>query len=259
MRQLHWLVVTLVLVTLLGLPAVQADAAEARVVHVIVALCDNVHQGIVPVPARIGNGDDPDNNLYWGAAFGVRTFFSRSPDWTLVTRQRAVNAFVLERLVFKRRGQNVFLVADAYRGAEIKRGIVDFLAYASGQGRLAIEGIEAAGQADLVAFIGHDGLMDFSLDAWPTRIGTSGRARAAIVLCCASKQYFTRPLQQTGASPLLWTTGLMAPEAYILKAALDGWIAGEGGEAVRERAATAYNQYQKCGIKGARRLFATGW
>ena len=40
----------------------------ARVVHVFVALCDNEHQGIVPVPARIGNGEDPDNNLYWGAA-----------------------------------------------------------------------------------------------------------------------------------------------------------------------------------------------
>ena len=35
-----------------------------RVVHVIVALCDNRYQGIVPVPERIGNGDDPRNNLY---------------------------------------------------------------------------------------------------------------------------------------------------------------------------------------------------
>src|SRR5687768_2778496 len=44
---------------------------SSRVVHVFVALCDNEYQGIVPVPARIGNGDDPDNNLYWGAAYGV--------------------------------------------------------------------------------------------------------------------------------------------------------------------------------------------
>ncbi|HST23582.1 MAG TPA: hypothetical protein VLR90_20895, partial [Blastocatellia bacterium] len=36
-----------------------------RVIHVLVALCDNEHQGIVPVPAKIGNGDDPQNNLYW--------------------------------------------------------------------------------------------------------------------------------------------------------------------------------------------------
>jgi hypothetical protein len=229
----------------------EASAQPRRVVHVIVALCDNVHQGIVPVPARIGNGDDPDNNLYWGAAFGVRTFFSRSQDWKLIERRRDVSPVVMERLVFTHRSAPVTLVADAYRGAEIKRGIVDFFDEAAGRTK---------DPADLVTFVGHDGLMDFNLDAYP--IGTApgaGRTRDAIILCCASKQFFGQPLKQTGASPLLWTTGLMAPEAYTLKAALDGWIARETGEAIRNRAADAYHQYQKCGVKAARRLFATGW
>jgi hypothetical protein len=35
-------------------------------VRVYVALCDNESQGIVPVPAKIGNCNDPDQNLYWG-------------------------------------------------------------------------------------------------------------------------------------------------------------------------------------------------
>src|SRR5262245_12901887 len=30
----------------------------SRVIHVLVALCDNVNQGIVPVPPRLGNGED---------------------------------------------------------------------------------------------------------------------------------------------------------------------------------------------------------
>ena len=51
----------------------------------------------------------------------------------------------------------------------------------------------------------------------------------------------------------------MAPEAYVLKAAVDGWILGEDGAKVRQRAAEAYNKYQKCGMKGALRLFVTGW
>ncbi|WMJ73620.1 hypothetical protein RCC89_10665 [Cytophagaceae bacterium ABcell3] len=51
----------------------------------------------------------------------------------------------------------------------------------------------------------------------------------------------------------------MAPEAYVLKAAIDGWIGEESGNEIRERAAQAYNKYQKCGINGARRLFATGF
>src|SRR5688572_22804615 len=32
---------------------------EAQVIHIFVALCDNKYQGIVPVPAKIGNGQDP--------------------------------------------------------------------------------------------------------------------------------------------------------------------------------------------------------
>ncbi|MGY6648706.1 hypothetical protein [Wenyingzhuangia sp. IMCC45574] len=57
----------------------------------------------------------------------------------------------------------------------------------------------------------------------------------------------------------MWTTHLMAPEAYTLKAALDGWMLNESGKQIDERAAQAYHKYQKCGIKGARNLFATGY
>jgi hypothetical protein len=80
-----------------------------------------------------------------------------------------------------------------------------------------------------------------------------------VILACASKPYFQALLRPTGAQPLLSTTNLMAPEAYVLKAAVDGWILGEPGEQVRQRAAKAYDKYQKCGMKGALRLFATGW
>ena len=38
-----------------------------RVIHAFVALCDNKNQGIVPVQEKLGNGDDAQNNLYWGA------------------------------------------------------------------------------------------------------------------------------------------------------------------------------------------------
>lgn len=37
------------------------------VIYTIVALCDNKHQGIVPVSPKLGNGNDFSNNLYWGA------------------------------------------------------------------------------------------------------------------------------------------------------------------------------------------------
>lgn len=37
---------------------------NTKTIHVLVALCDNKYQGIVPVPEKIGNGQDPDQNLY---------------------------------------------------------------------------------------------------------------------------------------------------------------------------------------------------
>jgi hypothetical protein len=42
-------------------------------------------------------------------------------------------------------------------------------------------------------------------------------------------------------------------------AAIDDWILKEKEEIIEERAAQAYHKYQKCGIKGARNLFTTGF
>ena len=236
-----------------------------RVAHVFVALADNQNQGIVPVPPRLGNGSDPVHNLYWGAAAGVKTFFMRSADWTLLNCTTRLTSTILERCVFKYRDAAVYLVADAYQGNEIKQAIVDFFDAASGgttetvtasHGSLTVS-IPARAGSNLIAFVGHDGLMDFRLPGAPQK--RDNKHRDAIILACASKQYFAASLRTGGAYPLLWTTNLMAPEAYTLKAALDGWIQHESGEQIRERAASAYDKYQKCGLRGARRLFASGW
>lgn len=231
------------------------------VIHVFVALADNVNQGIVPVSASLGNGDNATTNLYWGAAFGIRTFFSRNKDWQLLSVKPNPSASILERCIFKHRHTSSLLVADAYRGKEISQATWDFLEAAAGKPgeKLEVSNVQfhTGGSADLVAYIGHNGLMDFKLDSHPKH--RDSRQRRAIILACASKQYFSPALQQSGATPLLWTTNLMAPEAYVLSAAIDGWMKKESDEQIRLRAASAYNKYQNCGMKAARALFATGW
>jgi hypothetical protein len=238
-----------------------AKRNSGKLIHVLVALCDNEHQGIVPVPARIGDGDDPANNLYWGANFGVKTFFKRAGGWKLIAETRNPRAEILERLVFKHQTKDVYLIADAYRGREIKRCVADFFEFSAGRAGETINAnsieFHVGGGADLIAYVGHDGLMDFALDSYPHK--ADGRRRDAVMLACISKRYFAEPLRRTGARPLLWTTGLMAPEAYVLKAAIDGWLLNEDGEGIRTRAATAYNQYQRCGMNAALKLFSTGW
>jgi hypothetical protein len=239
--------------------------SSPRTIHVFVALADNANQGIVPVPAKLGNGEDPEHNLYWGSAFGVKTFFSRSGDWKLLSSGQKPKDEVLERCVFKHRGGDVYLIADAYRGREIQTAILNFLDAAAGLSRetiLVSDGpaavrLPARGGASVVAYIGHNGLMDFKLPRVPRN--KHNLVRQAIILACGSRIYFADALRASGAYPLLWTTNLMAPEAYTLKSALDGWILGEDAQQIRERAASAYDKYQKCGIKAARKLMATGW
>ena len=242
-----------------------APANSFPVIHVFVALCDNVNQGIVPVSASLGNGDNPATNLYWGAAFGVKTFFGKSKDWELVSEKQNPSPAILDRLIFKRKGSDVLMVADAYKGKEISQAIWDFLEASSGKPGEQLSFTKAGhqttfnsgGSSDLVVYAGHDGLMDFTLQSTPK--ARDDRKRKAIILACVSQKYFAKPLERTGAVPLVWTTGLMAPEAYILSAAIDGWLKKETDEEIRIRAAKAYNSYQNCGLKAASNLFATGW
>jgi len=77
--------------------------------------------------------------------------------------------------------------------------------------------------------------------------------------CVCFTTDFYAAIKKSGASPLVWTTNLMCPEAYTLDAILDFWIKHRSPQHIKEEAASVYNQYLKCGIKGARRLFATGF
>lgn len=230
---------------------------HVRTIHVFVALCDNEHQGIVPVPKELGKGDDPAHNLYWGARFGVKTFLSKSQDWTLVKTRRNPRDEVLERVVLKHKKARVYLVADAYRGDQIRKAVAGFLAAAAGNNpatlKLENESLGLDGGADLVVYVGHNGLMEVSVEQPVPQ--KDAKPKEAIVLACKSKPYFQPRLVQLKCRPVLLTTGFMAPEAYTLEAAVAGWLAKEPAAKIQERAAVAYDQYQKCGLTAARRLF----
>ena len=235
--------------------------AGLKTIHVFVALCDNKYQGIVPVPAKIGNGQDAANNLYWGAAYGVKTFFNKSCEWKLVEAKKNPAENILERLLFKHKIKNIYLLADAYDGQFIKQTTIDFLLACSGKGITTIKNntieITFGGAADILAYVGHDGLMDFSLpDEFEKQ---NDEQRKAIMLACISKKYFSSHLKSTGAEPLLWSTGLMAPEAYNLHDAVNKWIETGDAAQTRNAAAAAYSKYQRCSLKAAKNLLVSGW
>jgi hypothetical protein len=231
-----------------------------KTVHVLVALCDNKYQYIVPVPASIGNGQDPNSNLYWGAAYGIRTYFKKSGEWKLL-ETRKPDSVILERLVFRHAAKNYYMVADAYDGRYIERCTEDFMNGGSGNKKdtLRLGGITLgiAGNAALLAYIGHDGLMNFELSG--TYSNRDNVRRDVIMLSCFSKRFFGPYLKTANVNPVLWAAGLMAPEAYTLHDALTGYVNGEDNEAVRGRGAAAYAKYQKCGLNAAKKLLVTGW
>ena len=233
---------------------------SSKTIHIFVALCDNKYQGIVPVPAKIGNGQDPNNNLYWGCGFGIKNFLKKSAAWKLLKIEK-VNNTILERLIFKHTSKNYYLVADAYDGQFIKQCTIDFLQSNSGQLKENIkinnETIGIYGNAVLNAYIGHDGLMDFQLSN--KFENNDNQKRSCIILACISKKYFTPHLLATKSNPIVWTTGLMCPEAYTIHDAISGFINNESDEKIRNRAAMAYSKYQKCSLKAARNLLVTGY
>jgi hypothetical protein len=137
--------------------------SSTKTIHVFVALCDN-RQGIVPVPPLIGNGEDPDNNLYWGTDYGVRTYFKKSKEWTLIKTIKNPKKHILERLVFKHKTQNAYILADAYNGLNIKETIDDFVQASAGDSLQLIDNQQFGGGSDVVAYVGHNGLMNFSME-----------------------------------------------------------------------------------------------
>ncbi|POY37590.1 hypothetical protein C3K47_06150 [Solitalea longa] len=240
-------------------PAVKPDSS-IKTIHIYVALCDNKYQGIVPVPSKIGNGQDPNSNLYWGCSYGIRTYFKNSKEWKLIKTQK-LDSIKLERLIFKHTTKNYYLIADAYNGKNIKECTKDFLRSSCGQLKNTInidnKTIGISGNASLVAYIGHDGLMDFQLSE--TFRNTDAKTRDIIILACISKSYFSTHLKSAKVNPLVWTTGLMCPEAYTIHDAIVGYLNNESNEQIRTRAALAYSKYQKCGEKAAKNLLVTGW
>ncbi len=230
----------LLLALLASAAPAQAALPLPKTVRVFVALCDNATQGIIKVPPKIGNGDDLDNNLYWGCDEGFRNVFRDASGWKRLKQEKPASGPVLERLEFKH-ASGTLLVAEAYRGSQMKQCLLDF------------ESTLRSGTCDLVAFIGHNGLMDEML---PVQNATPVHSTDAIVLCCVSQRYFADRITAQGGHPVLLTTQLMYPGAFLLRDALSIWLRDGKPSSLREAAARAYARNQGISVKAAAGVFA---
>lgn len=210
------------------------------------SLADNANQGIVPIKASLGNGQDAKGNLYWGAMYGLKTFFKRQDGWT-VQPQLTENPNIKERLLLYHEDYGAEIYAEAWDGATQKLAAESFM-----------DAMNITNDK-LTVFVGHNPLMDVNIPMpfiEPDRMANNiAFKRKFAVIACQSRRYFEERIKAAGHVPYVLTAGNMAPEAYVVEAIIRAWLENQPAETARRYAAEAYAKYQKIPIKNANWLF----
>lgn len=235
------------------------------VAHILVPLCDNEHQGIVPTSKSLGDGMSLKTNLYWATRHGMKRYFKDLSSWKLLKEEKDISSSVLERVIFEKKYPNnakVFLIIDAYRGDKMQDCLNDFMNSMANKKAQQIEidsntNIQIYSNADLIGFNGHNGLMDTEINK--VQLDTKKTPNDAVVIACASAEYFNPYFEKTETYPLVTTTNLLYPGAFVFEAIINNWAQMKDDELIRQSAGDAYHKAKNCGIRGARALFKTGW
>lgn len=232
-------------------------AGKPLVVEVHAPLCESTI--IACGNAKLGDGDNPATNLYWSTTPGFGEWFARrGSGWkrVLATTSDTGDSDVLALHVYRRmvatpaawrkRGVakqfELDVVIHGWRGKAIDRALAAYAADVSGQGSRTItladeSKLEAGGAAQLVAFVGHNRLMDLDHFEWPAP-GTE--AKGAIAIACDTAPYMKKEVSAATRVPLLMTSDLLYANAAPLEAAVLAFATGGGYAQIRRDAATAY-------------------
>jgi hypothetical protein len=150
---------------------------------------------------------------------------------------------------------------DAYRGDQMQLCLEDYFKSLAGEKldtiTTELQTFPAYGNADLLIFNGHNGLMDESASYFKN---ADSRPKDAVAIACISKDYFKPYWELAGAYPLVMTSGLMYPGAFCTEFIVNEWALLNDAEACRKAAGSAYYKYKpKSGPNGSNNLFRTGW
>ncbi|MBA3454507.1 MAG: hypothetical protein H0T42_15565 [Deltaproteobacteria bacterium] len=233
-------------------------AGKPLVVEVHVPLCE---QTIIACGnAKLGNGDNPETNLYWSTTPGFGSWFARRTSrWKRVLAQRAGetgDADILAVHVYRRsvstppawrkRGApaklEIDLVVRAWRGTAIDRALAAYAADLSGGAARTLTladrtTLEVGGAAQIVAWVGHNRLMDLAPYTWPAAGATT---KGAIAIACHTAAYMEESVPSSTRVPLLMTRDFLFANAAPLEATVLAFAAGGSYSKIRVDAATAY-------------------
>jgi len=238
-------------------------AGKPLVVEVHVPLCSNdiIRCG----NPKLGDGDNPETNLYWSTTPGFGEWFARRRSgWKRVLVQRAsatgdgdvLAVHVYRRTVdapasWRKRGvparYELDLVVHAWRGSAIDRALAAFASEVSGRGarKLVLDdktAIDAGGAAQIVAWVGHNRLMDLERFAWPK---PSADVKGAIAIACDTAPYMEADVAAPTRVPLLMTRDLLFANAAPLEATVLAFATGGTYAQMRHDATAAYAGVQQ--------------
>jgi hypothetical protein len=234
------------------------------VVHVLVPLCDNAQ--IVCGSKSAGDPLDLARNLYWGAIFGQKRFFTRkASSFTQVSEEKGTGSH-LERSVLRRFVDGapwgrpgkveLLVVLDAFRGDHIDSVVDTFFNEAAAGKSLSFDdgGKRRTVAVSVVGYAGHNRMMDGKKPpAISDRAGLE--PIPSFVMACHSRSYFEDALSRRGSDMLLMTKQLMAPEGYVVDAIVGAVAENVDRAAIKRRAIAAYAKWQKIDEKVAATIF----
>ncbi|MEO7094237.1 MAG: hypothetical protein ABI175_13360 [Polyangiales bacterium] len=240
-----------------------AKAGKPLVVEVHVPLCEGTI--IACGNKKLGDGDNPETNLYWSTTPGFGEWFARrGSGWKRMLKQKAgetgdvdvLAVHVYRRLIttpatWRKKGApdklEVDLVIHGWRGTAIDRALAAYsedISGAKGRTVTLTDGttLEAGGAAQIVAWVGHNRLMDLESFQWPTP-GTM--TKGAIAIACHTAAYMEEEVPAATRVPLLMTRDFLFANAAPLEATVLSFANGGTYAAIRLAAATAYAGVQK--------------
>jgi hypothetical protein len=262
---------------------VRADIAAGKsiVIQVHVPLCDN---SIIRCGGRgLGDGASLERNLYWATSEGLAGWMSRRDSgWSLelrATGEAIAEPDVLEVRVWRRvvdtprawRGPGMpatfvaRLVGFAWRGTAIDRALSGYLSDLYRDQPRVVRGrdptgrsveIAAGGAARVVAWAGHNRLMDVAADwAALARTEEKGFRKGAVAIACYSADYLRPALPGPTRVPLLMTASFVMASSASLERAVMAFLAGGDFGAIRTAGAVGYAQGQQRPVPEVRRAF----
>jgi len=247
-------------------------AGKPMVITVHVALCSNL--SIWCGSKKLGNGDKPRTNLYWGGASGLTAWFRyRRKGYNQVFRDGGDGKVIVDRVVYRRRVRwiskrwkrfgvtkpfDIYLVGLAYRGRHIGKAVGALIRQtATGAGstlKLKLNTKEGktkkemtlaiGGRGHLVGYAGHNHLMDvWGLWKWPKV--TRKRPVGYFALACMSAQYLAPRLTHKLTHAVLLTRVFMYPGAFTIDGLIRALSFAKRQRAVFRKGCAYYARHSK--------------